>query len=237
MSLDVVDTLKGGLEDTFSSRGLKFIGIAYLINLISSVSNQSLFSQLGLYEGIGSAYKMNSLTIEGPIPVWAGLSLIGSLAGLWLTIGVLRNFVDVKSEEIDTKLFTENLGMPFLNLFVGGIIFSLVLGLGFLLFVIPGIFILVSLIFWTVYVAVEDENFIDGMKSSWNLAKGNRIDLLLVGAGTIVVGLAASIIAGVPGALVGNLNNQIGALIQIVANAFGTVFTLATLACAYRKLK
>jgi hypothetical protein len=236
MSLEVVDTLKGGLEETFTSRGLKFIGLAYLINLVSSISSQSLFSQLGLYEGMGSAYTMTSLALEGPTALWTGLSLIASLAGLWLTIGVLRNFVNNRSEEIDTDFFTENLGMTFLNLFIGTIVFSLIVGLGFVLLVIPGIFLLVSLIFWTVYVAVEDENFIEAMKSSWNLAKGNRIDLLLIGVGTVIVGLLATVIAGIPGAIAGTVSPQLSALITMAANAFGTVFTLATLAHAYRQL-
>jgi hypothetical protein len=236
MSLEVVDTLKGGLEETFTSRGLKFIGLAYLINLVSSISSQSLFSQLGLYEGMGSAYTMTSLALEGPTALWTGLSLIASLAGLWLTIGVLRNFVNNRSEEIDTDFFTENLGMTFLNLFIGTIVFSLIVGLGFVLLVIPGIFLLVSLIFWTVYVAVEDENFIEAMKSSWNLAKGNRIDLLLIGVGTVVVGLLATFIAGIPGAIIWFVGPGLSALITMAANAFGTVFTLATLAHAYRQL-
>jgi hypothetical protein len=236
MSLEVVDTLKGGLEETFTSRGLKFIGLAYLINLVSSISSQSLFSQLGLYEGMGSAYTMTSLALEGPMALWTGLSLIASLAGLWLTIGVLRNFVNNRSEEIDTDFFTENLGMTFLNLFIGTIVFSLIVGLGFVLLVIPGIFLLVSLIFWTVYVAVEDENFIEAMKSSWNLAKGNRIDLLLIGVGTVVVGLLATFIAGIPGAIIWFVGPGLSALITMAANAFGTVFTLATLAHAYRQL-
>jgi hypothetical protein len=236
MSLEVVDTLKGGLEETFTSRGLKFIGLAYLINLVSSISSQSLFSQLGLYEGMGSAYTMTSLALEGPMALWTGLSLIASLAGLWLTIGVLRNFVNNRSEKIDTDFFTENLGMTFLNLFIGTIVFSLIVGLGFVLLVIPGIFLLVSLIFWTVYVAVEDENFIEAMKSSWNLAKGNRIDLLLIGVGTVVVGLLATFIAGIPGAIIWFVGPGLSALITMAANAFGTVFTLATLAHAYRQL-
>lgn len=238
MSLDVVDTLKGGLEDTLSSRGLKFIGIAYVINLFSSISSQSLFSQMGLYEGMGGMYaNATPLAMPGPTSLWAGLALIGSLAGLWLTLGLLRSFVSSRTDSIDTDLFTENLGMPFLNLLVGGIVFSLLVVTGLILFIIPGIFLLVSLIFWTIYVAVEDENFIEAMRSSWNLAKGNRLDLLLIGIGVLVVGLIASIAAGIPGALVGFASPQIGAAIGMLGNSFSTVFTLATLAHAYRTLR
>jgi len=225
MSLGVLDTLKGGLKDSLSSKGLKFMGLAYLINLIGSISSQSLLSQLGFYNELGAAYTMTALAMEGPLPLWTGLSLIGFLAGLWLALGVLRNFVDRSSEEIDTDLFTENLGMPFLNLLIGGILFSVAVGLGFLLFIVPGIFLLVSLFFWTVYVAVEDENFIDAMKSSWSLARGNRLSLLLIVLGIAAVWIFASILVGIPGAVVSNLSPQMGALIGVAADAFSLVFT------------
>lgn len=239
MSLEVINTLKTSLEDTLSPRGLKFIGIAYLINLVSSVSNQSMASGIGLYEGIGSTYSNAApLALGGPSSLWIGLSLIGSLAGIWLTLGLLRSFVSGDSEQdIQTEFFTDNLTMPFLNLIAGGLIFGLVVGIGFLLLIIPGIFLLVSLIFWSVYVAVEDENFIQGMKKSWEMARGNRVDLLLVGAGTLAVGLAATLLIGIPGALVGTLSSQLGSLIGIASGSFTTVFTVATLANTYQALK
>ncbi|PSG98749.1 MAG: hypothetical protein BRC29_01315 [Nanohaloarchaea archaeon SW_7_43_1] len=238
MSLDIIETLRGGLRDTLSSKGLKFMGLAYMISIISKVSSQSILSKLELQSGLmNPGPMMSSLAVDGPLPLWTGLGLIGSLAGLWLTIGVLRNFVGENSESIDTDLFTENLGLPFLNLIIGGLVFGLIVGVGFMLLVIPGIFLLVSLLFWTVYVSVEDENFIDAMKKSWNMAKGNRFDILLIGAGTLVIGLAAGIVAGIPGALVGTISNPLGALVGMTANAFSTVFTLAILARAYRQLR
>ena len=50
-------------------------------------------------------------------------------------------------------------------------------GLTFVLLVIPGLFVLVSLLFAAVYIADRDENVLDAIRDSWGLASGNRWQL------------------------------------------------------------
>ena len=120
------------------------------------------------------------------IPLALGLSTVSSGVLLFATmivstvvgIGVLRTFVSDETERVPLENFTRNVVMALLNLLLGGIAYAIILVAGFMAFIIPGFFLLVSLYFWNVFVIVEDQNFVEAFKSSWNLTQGNRLELL-----------------------------------------------------------
>lgn len=235
----MLEVLKTGLKRTFSRTGLTLIGAFYLLNVFSNVVNDSLTAQAELSQtGAGLGASSMPLAIQsGPSSLWAGLLALSVVINLWLTIGALRNLVNRRFESLETEFFKENLGMPALNMFVGSIAFLLIVGLGTLLLVIPGIYLLVSLLFWSIFVAVEDDNFIDALKNSWELTKGNKIDLFLIGLGLLGLGVLASLILAVPGMVLMSANQSLGVLISLVGNAFGTVLGLTTLSHAYNELQ
>ena len=109
---------------------------------------------------------------------------------------------------------------------------------GFIAFVIPEFFLLVNLYFWNVFVIVENQNFIEGFKRSWNLTQGNRLELF--GLGVILV-FAALIFGGVFTLLGGLLEIALGTttakIFEQLPNAFISAFSVATLAQAYNQLR
>ena len=240
MALDIGSAITDGAKRTFKKNGLIIAGLFFAISILSTVASSSLI-QAFLDEGIiPSEYGMTE------VPLALGFSSTASgilLAATFVLSGIfalasLRTLVSDETETIPAEYFTRNIVWALLNLLVGGIAFSIAFFVGLAAFIIPGIFILVSLYFWNVFVIVEDQNFIEAFKSSWNLTEGNRLELF--GLGAIVVFIA--LVAGFAGNVVSWIFQLIGVpgvlmIVEQIPNAFVSTFSIATLAQAYNQLK
>ena len=124
------------------------------------------------------------------------------------------------------------MGWAAVNFIVGGIVFGIAVAFGFLVLIIPGIFLLVALAFWTVFVAVEDQNFVESFRSSWGLTRGHRLKLLLLG---IVVVLASAIVGSLSG-IATTGSESIGFVLVQAGSALMGVFSTAVLAATYTEI-
>lgn len=239
MSLDIGSALVDGAKRTFKRNGLIIAGLVFIVSILSSVFSNTLIQAMTDEGIIPAEYMTESLPMAlGLSSTVSGIALfLTMIASAMIGIAALRTFVSSETETIPREYFTRNLGLALVNLFVGGIAFAIALTIGFMAFIIPGFFLLVSLYFWNVFVIVEDQNFIEAFKSSWNLTKGQRFELF--GLGVIVV---------VGAAIVGALFGAIGIAIELLAgttastifgqipNAFLSAFSVATVAQAYNQL-
>lgn len=244
MSITIETALRRGINRTVARNGLLVVGILYVVSTINAivglgvqrwVANQGMFPMgvpfsRGMDAGVSG--EMGAALFAIPPAVGAVVSLIAGLATIVLTIGALRTFVSDETERLPSEHFTQNMVWPGLNFLVGTIVFGVLVALGFVFLIVPGIFLLVALAFWTVYVAVEDENFVEAMQDSWGLTRGHRLRLFLLGVAVAVIALVVSAVFGVAG-IVGGV---IGVIIVQIGSALTTVFTLATLAAAYEQL-
>lgn len=121
-----------------------------------------------------------------------------------------------------------------MNLFVGVIVVTVAVVIGFVLFEIPGFFLPVSLYFWGLFVIVEDENFIEGLQHSWSLTKGNRITLFGLGAIVFVIVLVVNVVFSIPSFFLPDL---LGGVVNAIATAFMSILFAATGAQAFRQLR
>ncbi len=232
MPLDVGEALRTGFNRTLKRNGFTLAAAYFLVGMANTALANTFV--LGLSRNYG-------LTMTGSPGFTLPVSL-GAASVLWLVtwifsfivgIAAIRTFVSSETRKVPKEFYTRNMGMAVLNLLLGSIVFGLIVGAGFLFFVIPGIFLMVSLIFWNIYVIVEDQNFIEGLKNSWNLTKGNRLDVFLLGLAVIVVSLVVSFVFGLPKTMG---INSIGAVIMQLGSAAVSVFATATLAAAYNQL-
>jgi len=94
--------------------------------------------------------------------------------------------------------------------------------------------VLVSLYYWSVFVAVDDQNFLQGFRSNWTLTRGRRLRLFGLGVTVLFVGIAVT--PEPPGFR--RLSSAVPPLVltQLVA-AVVTVYTLATTARADDQLR
>lgn len=117
-----------------------------------------------------------------------------------------------------------------MNYVVGAIVFSILVGIGFLLLIIPGIYLTVALYFWFVHVAVEDGNWAKAFQKSWDLTRDNQWSLL--GLGVIVV-IAGGTLVNVILVVATTLSPWAELIANVVVLGAFAVFTWATTARAY----
>lgn len=234
MSVNITAVLKEGLRRMVQRNGLLLFGIVLALNIVSTL--------------VQIAVGPTSLLLAGII------SLVIALASIVVSIAAVRVFVNEETDRLPREYFTRNIGWVFINFLVGGIIIAIVLTIGFVLLVIPGLFLLVALIFWQIYVAVEDESFIAGFQKSWALTSGHRINLFATGVVVFLALIVAGIVLGIVGGLVGGIGGAVlatsldtspaqagGSFGSALGGAFGGTFSalffLATLAEAYNQLR
>lgn len=135
------------------------------------------------------------------------LSIIVSLAfsalSVFFEIGLLKIFLKlvdgVKAE------FQELWAYPqyFVNLLVSSILFGLIVGVGLILLIVPGIYLALRLQFYSYYVVDKNAGITDSLKMSWEKTRGKVLDLFLfalllialniLGALALLVGLLVTI--------------------------------------------
>ncbi|UPV75214.1 hypothetical protein M0R89_03875 [Halorussus limi] len=242
MPIDIGDVVSDGYERTVARNGLLFIGIFYLISLLEGLFLPTPTQSTTLPDPMGGP-GMGPVPAEGMQPyapslgfspvITSLLSLLLGIISIVVTIGALRTFVTEETEQIPEAHFRHNLLWAGLNLIIGGIIFGITIAIGFIFLVVPGLFLLVSLFFWEVYVAVEDQNFIEGFRNSWQLTSGHRLRLFGLGIVIAIIAMLVSIGFGIPGIV---LPDILGFLIAQFGSAFLGVFFLATVAQTYNHL-
>lgn len=236
MPVNIETALRRGVNRTVARNGLLLVGILFVVSTINAIVGLGVARWVAnrnvLPAGLPFPGEMGVALFAIPPAVGGIVSLLAGLATVVITIGALRIFVSDETERLPGEHFTQNMVWPGVNFIVGTIVFAVIVGLGFVLFVVPGIFLLVALAFWTVYVAVEERNFIEGMQDSWALTRGHRMRLFLLGVAVVIIEIIVSAVFGIGGIAGGT----VGVVIAQIGGALTTVFTLATLAAVYDQL-
>ena len=232
MSLNIGRALQEGIARTISQAGLLLAVAWFVLGLVNQLAYNSALA------GVLPDVPNQPMATLGPTlplspPVAGAVVFLMYLASFVLVATALRTFVTDETRTVPGEYVTRNLGWMLANYFVGYLVFAVALWVGFLLLVVPGLLLLVSLYFWYVLVAVEDQNFVEAFRNSWSLAVGNRWQLL--GLGLIVV-VAGAVLYGVL-FVVGSVLSPWTTLVAyaVVLAVFG-VFSAATTARAYVQL-
>lgn len=239
MAFDIADALHKGFDRTTTRVAVVFMAILFVLGTLNELVG------IGMARWLLDQPFARDLPFGGPVPatpavdvapinpaVGGALSLLFSILILVATIAAIRTFVTSETERVPREHFSRRILWAGLNYFFGAIAFVIIVGIGLILLIIPGIFLLVTLWFWTVFVAVEDENFIDALGSSWALTRGNRLYLFVLGLAVVILSAIFSTIFTLGGAIGG----LVGLLLGQAAFAITTTFTLATVAQTYNIL-
>lgn len=247
--MDIEGALKTGFGRTKAKNGLILIVIFFAINLVSTIASQTrtaqmirnfeempFFSDFGPGQGFADPGSLPLAFESLPASLISLMTLGASIAGVVVAIVAFRVFASDAHDEIPGEAYS-NLLMPTINGIIGGIVFAIVVGIGFILLVIPGIYLLVSLAFFLIFIALEDDNFIEALQSSWGLTKGRRLSVFLLFVALFVVGIVISIVGSIAGGAVGVASGTLGAVVNVAFGAVLNVFALAVLVNAYSQLR
>lgn len=237
MSVDIGQAVQEGGKRTVARNGLYLVAIVWVLGVLNGLFSASIARNA--MQGVPGQVPMGAQPMGpslGLSPAVAGiLSFLVSLAGLVVAAAAIRTFVTEDTETIPGERFTRNIGWMLVNLIIGWIVFGIVVGIGLVLLVIPGIFLLVSLFFWGFYVVLEDQNFVDGFRNSWDLTRGNRLVLFVLGVLVAIIGLVVSWVFGI--VQLAGVGGFLGLAVAQIGSAFATVFTIATAARTFEQLR
>ena len=239
MSLDLGEALKEGIDRTFTRNGGILASLFFIATLVTSIASQSMLKAVELppelqQEGTEMAAP---LAMGGPLALHGVLIAAGAIASSIISIAAIRTLTSDETETVPTEYFTRNVGWVLLNMIVGGLVFGLAVLTGLALLIVPGIFIMVSLLFWNIHVAKHDTNFVEAFKESWSMTEGSRFNVfglwLLIGVVSFAAGFAGGLVAG-PLSLVSPIASEAG---NMAVSALTAVFGVATLSQAYNQLR
>lgn len=235
MALQIGSALEEAGYRLFSRTG----GILLAAFLALMASFQVLFNSViaTTYARMGYGEIAGAMPLSFDIPLTvagAGIA-VSSVVSLYLTVVSFRTFVAGARTSFPEGAFTRNVALALVNVLVGGIVYSLLVFIGSVFLIIPGIFAYVAFIFMMPYIIVEDRNFIAALKESYRLTEGDRLALfgllLIVGAAAAVVGLTIAFVAGL--ALSGPVSQLPNIIIQPLASLYGS----AIIAVAFEQLR
>lgn len=251
MAVRVGDAFTEGWDRFTTETGGKLVLLFVLVGLVSTVVSNSFQQALreitpstagespgmapGPFPGAGAEGGLYPLAVlDLPLAVLGVFLLVAVVVQMLLYVGAIRWFVEADpSSPLRPDLFTRRILWTVGNLIVGGIIFGVAVGFGFLLLFVPGVFLLVALYFFSFEIIVEGENGLDALVNSWNLTKGDRLELFSIG---VVFLLVQAVVFVVYFAVL--LANPVGgALVNVVLGGMVMVFSQAVGAAAYNQLR
>ena len=241
MVLQLGSALKRGASRLFSRTGAVVL-VAYATTmLVYQLSFNTLLQpvlvRLTPTEVEPAATATGLVTLPVPAAVAGGLVALALLAAAVISVVAVRTFVARERERIPRRFLTERMAFVVANLVVGGIAFGLIVLVGTILLVIPGVVAYVGLLFMVQFVAVENVNFVTAMRRSWRLTKGNRIRIFLLLVVLFVAAFVATFVVnfGLGVALGAGASGFVGVAVAMV-NVVTTLYLLAVTCDAFVQL-
>jgi uncharacterized membrane protein len=125
-----------------------------------------------------------------------------SLAYLIMLYGPLEYGIDyaflkaARSEKLDTKDLLAPFGNYF-NAMLSNLLVMIVVGIGIVFLVIPGIYLACKLAFVPYIVVDRKLDAIEAFKESWRMTDGHALDIFLIGLLAVPISIAGLILLGV----------------------------------------
>ena len=236
MTLRIGRALTNGVTKTFSKAGLTFVllfGLAQFA-FVAAINTlvEAFLAGLDLPARATEASASTPLSLPVSATVAGVLALVVLLALQAVNVVLIR-VMAADRQVITRETYTRRMGWVLLNSIVASVVVGLLTMIGFVLLVIPGLFVLVSLLFAAVYIADRDENVLDAIRDSWGLASGNRWRLL----GLVLVVFVGFFAVSFPLDFLLPTGSTLSLVASTVLNTVLVVYQLAVITDAYRQLR
>jgi len=181
---------------------------------------------------------------QSPTLFWGYLLML--LVGIAFNLMIIVTILDVaRGREAGNALSRFGSVLPMLpGAVLAAIVMLLACAIGFIVLVIPGVYLIVRWILWTVALCDERRGAFAGLGTSWRLVGGNwwrtAIVLSVVGVITIVLALVFGFVGGLIGAMLG-VDATTRLIVMQGVNALGQMLYVpaitATMVAIYLDLK
>ncbi len=218
MKPSVSGVLRRSFDMAITRSGAVLMAILFLISLVFTSIPATLLDPTGVPDAF----------------IMGLLSLVGSVLYLLVVAVAIRTFLHGETRFIPEDAFTGRIGRVMANMVIGQLVAVAVIGFGFIL-IVPGTYLLVSLMFWYVYVADEHTDFIEAYRRSWRLTYGYRWQLLLLLVSLFLVAAVLQAVAAIIGVLTEGI--LLDTVLSGMVAAFITVWWVAMTTDVYTRLQ
>jgi type IV secretory pathway VirB3-like protein len=148
-------------------------------------------------------------------------------------IVAVRTLVSDETETVRDEFVSRNLLSATLNGFVGGVVVLILVAVGLVFLVVPGVYLAIAFFFVRQEIAVEDRNFVEALSASWERTSGHRLRLFGLALVVFLVGVVVTAVGGVVGFVGVPL---LTTLVTVLLGAVTVVFGVAVTCRAYVQL-
>lgn len=233
MALRIGTAIGRGIRRTLNPMGgllmvLSFVYVLVLVGAANTLVAAGLPPAVRDQAGIG-------LTLPVPTAVAAAVVPVTVVFGLVIFLAATRAFTRRPAEAgaISADLFTRRIVRALVSAIGANVVVSVSVLIGFVLFVVPGLFLSVSFVFVVFAIGVEDARAIEAMRRSWSIARGNRWRLLAL---VLITGVGTGLFGSI-GSLVSVVDPVLGQVVSLVLTAPVAVFSYGVIADAYVQLR
>lgn len=241
MALDVGDALREGIDRGTERNALVLMAVVAAVSLASTAFSQTaavyaldVLAEFAREEGLDppSQGALGPTPLELPIsgPLAAVLFVAAAVLNQAIGLVAIRTFVSDATATVPREFLVRRIGWVTLNAVVGGLLVGVLILLGLVLFVLPGVFVAVSLFFFEQELAVNDTNLVEAMEDSWALARGERVQIFVLAVLLLGAALAPSVLAGL---LRPVIRPWLAAVLAVLGSAVVTVVSIAVASRAY----
>lgn len=222
MTFTVTGAFREGVDWLRSPVGITALAGYTLLALVAGGAVNGLSRQL-----LGSAAVT---VVPGPVSISApgAVLTITGLAGLGALLAgsvvLLRLAGSGQEDAFPADLWTD-IGWTVGRLIVAGLLAGAAVTVGTMLFLVPGLFLLVAFAFYG-FVIANGGDALDGLAKSWELTGGNRLKLFVIVLVTMVAGSALNMAAAMTSYMT----------VAALLHGIGVVGSLAVMGAAYRQL-
>lgn len=158
-----------------------------VISEVLSTSWKNVKSQIwilaGLFIGLCLiAFTVSLLMMPLSASMGGGLltTLISALISSIFALGYIKNMF--QTMDGDEPQFSAYMSHPskIVNYLIADLLFSLLLIVGLICFIIPGIYLYLRFQFFAQFIVDENAGIIESLKKSWNLTEGHELSLFLL---------------------------------------------------------
>jgi|APHM01.1.fsa_nt_gi hypothetical protein len=234
MSLSIQTALQRGLRRAASPSGIAMFIPMLILQAGIVLSAQTAAVQFVVQNTQATITDVDpGLQLPVSTTVAVGLIIVFTLAATIVVIPAARLLVRDLSElsSIPPTILTRRLLSASLSALVCAVFLTVIIPIGYLLLLVPGVFLTVSFQFTFFAIAVEDKGIIDSLSRSWQLASGER--LLLFGM-LIVISLLSAVPAVVLSLVPGSTAREI---VSLILNSALLVTVYAILADVFVQLR
>lgn len=231
MSVRLGAAISDGLSRIFTRTGAILFVLILVFELVFITAVNSLIAGFVPQEVSGQL----GLVLDLPPTVAGVIAIVGFVFTAVYFVTITRALTRPHTElaSFPATLYTRRIVPATIAILIGGIITFILIFIGFIFLIIPGLFLAASFLFFIFAVGVEDHGPISGLKRSWALARGNRLKLILF---VILVAVTSGIISTVPALFEVAGLHAAGDLVTALLNSILYIIIYGILAALYLQL-